>query len=380
MIDNAQQLADLAEAAVIHAADVHRLYLQADSLSLVDQILDRERARTDLNYQQSLALCYGGWLGQFAVDHFGAKWIGLHEPVAPRLLLAGFVCSPIDAVRRRLMSDQAPSMQQLADTLETWSSYAAETGHVLESNRIAWDRLLDDPRFVNPGELPADRAAAQAALDPWLRNEGVDGRRLLCLAAGGGMHGPLLAMAGAEVTVVDLSGEQLRVDAQMAKENQLQIATLLSSMDDLSALDDQSFDCVLQPVSACYVSDVQRVYAEVARVLRPDGLYVVQHKQTASLQSGSASQHETYSLVHPARDGHCLPPTHDKSLTHREGDATEFVHTLDALIGGLCRTGFVIEDFQEPPRADAWAPVGTSEHRACFLPPYLKIKARRRLS
>jgi hypothetical protein len=46
-------------------------------------------------------------------------------------------------------------------------------------------------------------------------------------------------------------------------------------------------------------------------------------------------------------------------------------------VGGLCRSGFVIEDFQEPPRADAWAAVGTDQHRACYLPPYLKIKARR---
>jgi len=53
------------------------------------------------------------------------------------------------------------------------------------------------------------------------------------------------------------------------------------------------------------------------------------------------------------------------------------VHGLDALIGGLCRAGFVIEAFSEPPRADASAPAGSPGHRAWFLPPYLKIKARR---
>ena len=35
------------------------------------------------------------------------------------------------------------------------------------------------------------------------------GLRVLCLAAGGGWHGPLFASLGAEVTVVDISGEMI---------------------------------------------------------------------------------------------------------------------------------------------------------------------------
>ena len=44
----------------------------------------------------------------------------------------------------------------------------------------------------------------------------VRGRRVLCLAAGGGRHGPLLAAAGADVTVVDLSPAMLEVDRRVA--------------------------------------------------------------------------------------------------------------------------------------------------------------------
>jgi hypothetical protein len=32
----------------------------------------------------------------------------------------------------------------------------------------------------------------------------------------------------------------------------------------------------------------------------------------------------------------------------------------------------------QPPRGDALAPPGSPGHRAWFLPPYLRIKARRR--
>ena len=185
------------------------------------------------------------------------------------------------------------------------------------------------------------------------------GRDLLCLAAGGGRQGPLHAAAGARVTVVDLS------DAQLEHDRRAGLRTLRTSMDDLSALAAASFDLVLQPVSACYVPDVRRVYREVARVLRPGGLYVVQHKQPASLQAGAA----------PYRDGLRLPPSTEP---HREPGTTEVLHTLEALLGGLCAAGFTIEDVAEPPRADAFAPPGTPGHRACTWPPYLKLKARRR--
>jgi 2-polyprenyl-3-methyl-5-hydroxy-6-metoxy-1,4-benzoquinol methylase len=41
---------------------------------------------------------------------------------------------------------------------------------------------------------------------------------VLCLAAGGGKHGPLYAAAGARVTVLDLSPAMLELDRQVARE------------------------------------------------------------------------------------------------------------------------------------------------------------------
>jgi hypothetical protein len=75
-------------------------------------------------------------------------------------------------------------------------------------------------------------------------------------------------------------------------------------------------------------------------------------------------------------DGLPLPAVsgHD----HREAGTHEFLHTFDALLGGLCRAGFVIEDLSEPSLGDAWAPPDSADHRAAFLPPYVKVKARRR--
>src|SRR5690606_13615714 len=120
-------------------------------------------------------------------------------------------------------------------------------------------------------------------LDPlgWLGGD-VRGQRLLCLAAGGGKHGPLYAAAGADVTVVDLSAAMLALDHQVSAERRIPLRTVQASMDDLSAFEPSAFDVVIHPVSTCYVPSVLPVYREIARVLRPGGLYISQHKQPAS--------------------------------------------------------------------------------------------------
>ncbi len=119
----------------------------------------------------------------------------------------------------------------------------------------------------------------------WLGGS-VQGKRLLCLAAGGGRQSALYAAAGAEVTVVDLSPEMLALDRQVAAERGLNIRVVEASMDDLSGLARASFDVVIHPVSTCYVPDIHAVYREVARVTAPGGIYVSQHKQPTSLQAG----------------------------------------------------------------------------------------------
>jgi len=61
----------------------------------------------------------------------------------------------------------------------------------------------------------------------------------------------------------------------------------------------------------------------------------------------------------------------------REPGTIEYAHSLQTLIGDLCSAGFLIAQFSEPPRADAFAAIGTAGHLACFVPPYMKLKAVR---
>lgn len=363
------------------AADLHARNMGIDApldVSLVDRLLAKICRESTTEPIDSLVSCYGAWLGEYCIARFQGTWIGLNEPVAPRIEIAGRPYSPMDAVTRRLTHPDAASLNDLVEQIDPLHCRPAESDW-RQINSAAWDSLSNHVKF-QPHPLPADRRAAHDAIDPWLQDEGVVGKKVLGLAAGGGTHGPLLAMAGAEVTIVDFSDVALQRDRSLAKFESLgNLQTRLAEMQDLSDLPPNSFDIVVHPVSLCYVPSPKIVYQEIFRILRPGGLYVSQQKCSPSLQSTSeisdAHNHfQGYHIKHPS--GSQLPPTADH-FSHREPGTVEFAHSMNALLGELCRTGMVIEDFQEPVRGDLWANPSTPECRAAYLPPYLKIKARK---
>jgi ubiquinone/menaquinone biosynthesis C-methylase UbiE len=251
---------------------------------------------------------------------------------------------------------------------------------VRRQNREAWQQMARQGHRL---ARPATREELQDPLNKvdslgWLGGD-IRGWSVLCLAAGGGRHGPLYAAAGAHVTVVDFSSAMLNLDHEVAAETGLSFRICEGSMDNLSMLGDAEFDLVIHPVSTCYVADVQRVFQEVARVTRPNGLYVSQHKQPGSLQAS----------LHPLAGGYVISeryyrqaPLASESGSNliREPQTQEYIHRWEELIGGMCRAGFLIEDLVEPNHADPAAALGSFGHRSSYLAPYVRIKARKKVS
>ncbi len=254
---------------------------------------------------------------------------------------------------------------------------------VLAHNARAWDQL------VGAGAALARPAVDEAFGDPrgWLGSGGPNGCRpwlpaslagldVLCLAAGGGKHGPLYAAAGAKVTVVDVSAAMLELDRVVARERGVDLDIVQGSMDDLGVFGAARFDLVIHPVSTCYLPDVTGVFAAVARVTRPGGIYVSQHKSPSSLQASLAPNPAgRYEILHVVDCREPLPPEPPSRL--RESGTQEFIHSLARILGGICHAGFVIEDVHEPDHAEPAAAGGAFARRAAFIPPYIRILARR---
>lgn len=248
---------------------------------------------------------------------------------------------------------------------------------VLQQNKRAWDRMATSGHVLAKPARDKDLENPLRTVDAagWL-TEGIQGWNVLCLAAGGGRHGPLYAAAGANVTVVDLSSGMLELDRQVAEELRLSVRTIETSMDDLSALGNNIFDLVIHPVSTCYLPSLERLFPEVARVTRAGGLYISQHKQPANLQASLDTSAGFYTVEHAYYDSTSVPRAQSPSKL-REPDTKEFAHSWNTILGGICKSGFHIEDVVEPNHSKADAPVGSFHHRCHYIAPYIRLKARR---
>lgn len=245
-----------------------------------------------------------------------------------------------------------------------------------DANQKAWDDLAKANSLF--AKVATDEECAQPLLTldrrGWLPGS-VKGMNVLCLAAGGGWQSILYASAGANVTVLDLSREMLNRDEEQARRRNLKLTILHGSMEELTRLPEASFDIVHQPVSTCYIPNLEEVYRGISHVLRDRGLYISQHKQPGSLQIVDRDAQNRYLIGVPYYMNGPLPEVPDTS--YREPGAMEYLHRWEQLIGGLCRCGFVVEDIVEPRRGDPAARPGHFRHRGMFVAPYVRIKARR---
>src|SRR5881396_2837764 len=82
-----------------------------------------------------------------------------------------------------------------------------------------------------------------------------------------------LAQMGARVTAVDFSKAQLDHARAFARSKKAAVRLLEVDAQDLSMLDDPSFDVAFSAYALGFVEDIQSTFREVARVLRAGGVF-----------------------------------------------------------------------------------------------------------
>ncbi|HME54710.1 MAG TPA: class I SAM-dependent methyltransferase [Candidatus Lokiarchaeia archaeon] len=237
--------------------------------------------------------------------------------------------------------------------------------NILQYNREAWDKEVE--RGTNDWTIPVSHDVIERArqgelniyLTPrkmvpasWFPN--LIGCETLCLASGGGQQAPLLAAAGANVTLVDLSPKQLDIDRQVADRENLTITTIQGDMGDLSMLADNAFDLIVHPVSNVFVPSVLPVWREAARVLKDGGIMLASFANPVVYLFDSKHLEKNRLVV-----SHKIPysPYNDDARAEtevllRHSSPLEFGHTLQDQIGGQTDAGFAITGFYEDNNRD----------------------------
>ena len=163
--------------------------------------------------------------------------------------------------------------------------------------------------------------------------------RILGLASGGGQQMPVFAAQGARVTVMDLSLRQLESERMVAQREGYSAEVVRADMTRPFPFPDACFDLIFHPVSNCYIHDVQHVWEECARVIRPGGLLMAGLDNGVNFLFDGDEEHVTGHLpFNPLED-----PEQMASL-QREDSGVQFSHSIGEQIAGQIRAGFELLD------------------------------------
>ena len=256
--------------------------------------------------------------------------------------------------------------------------------YIRAHNRAAWDRLVEIGNLWTIPVSCEDIASAQQGdwqiiLTPtkpvpkdWFPP--IEGCEVLCLASGGGQQAPILAAAGAMVTVLDNSPNQLAQDRRVAERDSLDITTVEGDMADLFMFSDERFELIVHPTSNCFVPQIRPVWKEAYRVLRRNGSLLsgfgnpVIYIFDDDLMTGGELQVK-YPL--PYSDLEILSDE-EKQRYNDEGNTFEFSHSLEDQIGGQIEAGFIITGFYEDRDRDIEKPENILSK---YMPIYIATRA-----
>jgi SAM-dependent methyltransferase len=221
-------------------------------------------------------------------------------------------------------------------------------------NAVAWDR--HSAAYQAGARLPTDVAhyGPDIPTEDELRLLGnLSGKRVLELGCGGAQCSIAFAKQGAHAIGVDFSGEQLTFARRLMEREETKVELHHGDLADLAFLRADTIDLVFSAYAFGFVDDLNRVFRQVHRVLKPDAPLV-------------------FSLPHPAYD--MIDDDSEEPLLVRRSyfdrtpieysvngiPFTDHHHTVSDLFTGLTRANFRVDTLLEPeplpggPRSQHW--------------------------
>lgn len=246
---------------------------------------------------------------------------------------------------------------------------SADDSHgILEGNRQSWDIISASYQAytrISTGDVH------YGPLAPGERELGllgeVRGKQILEVGCGGGQNAVALAKWGATCTGVDPSTAQLAHARRLAHEHGVAVQFAQGVAEDLGAMPAEGFDIVLSSFAFDYVTDLERAYAEIARVLKPGGIFVFCQSHPWFQAVGWHLAGDPDSEV---ADYASWPDIEEWDWRFEDGTSAPMrghLRPLAQIVNGLVKAGFALERMVEQNYADVAG--ASAEELARF--PYL---------
>ncbi|MDO6461295.1 class I SAM-dependent methyltransferase [Granulosicoccaceae sp. 1_MG-2023] len=171
-----------------------------------------------------------------------------------------------------------------------------------------WDQRYSEEGFAY-GTEPNDFLKAEFARIP-------AGGRVLCLAEGEGRNAVFLARQGYQVTAVDQSAVGLEKAAQHARDNGVEIATVVADLADYE-LGEDAWDGIVSIAAHVPPAVRAKLHKQVAGALKKGGVFIL----------------EAYTEQQLEMDGVGGPPPHSKELFMSLRDLQTELSALEFSIG-----------------------------------------------
>lgn len=174
----------------------------------------------------------------------------------------------------------------------------------------------------------------------WIGN--IKDKKILGLASGGGQQMPIFNALGAKCSVIDYSSKQIESEYKVAKREGFTIEAIEGDMSKKFPFYDETFDIVFQPVSNCYVEDVQHIFNEAYRVLKKGGIFLAGLNNEINYIVDQNEKEIVWKMpFNPLKDEKA------KEFMVKENAGMQFSHNMTEQIGGQLKAGFTLVDIYE---------------------------------